>query len=63
MRQGKFRRPMSYWVPAAEELEVLNGLILEMSAMRRLFQRVFHPALGETYEYHCNIFNREIDQA
>lgn len=61
----KFAGIMSYHgFPAAEALEVLNrNDIRNVKQCGGFFKECFPRALGETYEYYCNIFNREIDQA
>ncbi|MFX4260658.1 HAD hydrolase-like protein [Pelotomaculum propionicicum] len=50
--------------PAEEALEVLNrNDIRNVRQCGGFFKECFPRALGETYEYYCKIFNREMDLA
>lgn len=50
--------------PVEEALEVLNrNDIRNVRHCGGFFKECFPRALGETYEYYCNIFNREINYA
>lgn len=59
----KFARIMSSLnFPAAEALEILNrNDIRNVRHCGGFFKECFPHALGQTYEYYCNIYKREID--